>query len=39
MARMAGWDTCWYIFAAYALVIAVVFAIIFKYKHVPEQSK
>ena len=39
MARMAGWDTCWYIFAAYALVIAVVFAIIFKYKHTPEQAK
>ncbi len=39
VARMAGWDTCWYIFAAYALVIAVVFAIIFKYKHTPETSK
>ena len=39
VARMAGWDTCWYIFAAYALVIAIVFAIIFKYKHTPEQAK
>lgn len=39
VARMAGWETCWYIFAAYALVIAIVFAIIFKYKHTPETSK
>lgn len=25
-----GWDTCWYIFSAYALVVAVAFAILFK---------
>lgn len=31
--RTAGWQTSWYIFAAYALVITVVFAIVFKYKH------
>ena len=31
---IAGWNTCWYIFAAYALVVAVLFAIFFKYKHV-----
>lgn len=34
----AGWSTSWYIFAAYALVVAVVFAIVFKYKHVPERA-
>ena len=27
---VAGWQTCWYIFAAYALVVAVLFAILFK---------
>lgn len=31
---IAGWNTCWYIFAAYALVVAALFAIFFKYKHV-----
>ncbi len=32
--QVAGWHTSWYIFAAYALVVAVVFAIVFRYKHV-----
>ena len=27
-----GWSTAWYIFAAYALVIALMFAVLFKYK-------
>lgn len=36
--RVGDWPTAWYIFAAYALVVAVVFAIVFKYKHVPEKS-
>lgn len=31
-----GWSTCWYIFAAYALVVAVLFALVFRYKHNPE---
>ena len=30
---VAGWHTCWMIFAAYALAIAVLFSIFFKYKH------
>ncbi len=30
-----GWQTTWFIFAAYALVVAVAFAVLFKYKHVP----
>ena len=34
---MEGWQTCWYIFAAYALVVAVLFAVFFKYKHNPEK--
>lgn len=29
----AGWSTCWYIFAAYALVVLIAFTILFKYKH------
>jgi len=36
MARMTGWANTWYVFAAYSLVIAITFAIVFKYKH--EQS-
>ncbi|MBP5323278.1 MAG: MFS transporter [Bacteroidaceae bacterium] len=32
--QIQAWSTTWYIFAAYALVVAVLFAIIFKYKHV-----
>ena len=27
---IAGWQTCWYIFAAYALVVAILFALFFK---------
>jgi len=27
---IVGWQTCWYIFAAYALVVAVLFALFFK---------
>ncbi len=28
-----GWNNCWYIFAAYALVVALLFALFFKYEH------
>ncbi len=31
-----GWNTCWTIFAAYSLTVAVLFAVLFKYKHVKE---
>ena len=34
---MHGWSSAWYVFAAYSLVIAVFFAILFKYKHNPEK--
>lgn len=33
-----GWSAVWMIFSAYALVVAVSFAIAFKYKHVPEKA-
>lgn len=34
---MAGWSTSWYIFAAFALVVGILFAIVFKYKHNPSE--
>lgn len=39
MAVWHGWNTCWYIFAGYALVVAVAFAIMFRYKHEPKAVK
>ena len=33
---MEGWRMSWAVFAAYALVVAVLFAVMFKYKHVRE---
>ena len=30
-----GWPLSWYIFAGYALVVAILFALVFKYKHNP----
>ncbi len=36
--QVAGWSHAWLIFAAYALVVAVLFALIFKYKHQPEKN-
>lgn len=33
-----GWSTSWYTFAGYALVVAIVFAIVFKYKHTPGKA-
>ena len=32
-----GWEGAWFIFAAYALVVLVAFAILFKYKHTPDR--
>lgn len=34
---MRDWPTIWYIFAAYALVVTIAFALIFKYKHDPKE--
>ncbi len=36
---VGDWSTVWYIFAAYALVVAILFAFVFKYKHQPELQK
>ena len=33
-AQLEGWRISWYIFSGYALVVALLFAVIFKYKHV-----
>ena len=32
------WPNSWYIFAGYALVVAILFALIFKYKHNPQEN-
>src|SRR5690606_25548570 len=37
MEMLTGWETAWYIFAAYALVVMILFAILFKYKHDPKK--
>jgi hypothetical protein len=34
---LEGWKTAWFIFAAYALIVTILFAIIFKYKHNPKE--
>jgi MFS transporter, NHS family, xanthosine permease len=33
----AGWPNSWFIFAGYSMVVTIVFAIVFKYKHDPTQ--
>lgn len=38
-AMISGWQTSWYIFAGYALIVAILFAIFFKYKHQPENRQ
>ena len=35
--QIAEWQSAWLTFAGYALVVAIVFAIVFKYKHTPEE--
>ena len=35
---MAGWSGAWYAFAAFAFVLAILFAIVFKYKHEPSKQ-
>ena len=37
MAQIEGWSTTWLIFAGYALVVALAFWLLFKYKHQPDQ--
>ena len=33
--QVAGWSHAWLFFAAYALVVALLFAVVFRYKHDP----
>ena len=37
--KMNGWYSAWTIFACYSLVVAIMFMIVFKYKHTPEKLK
>ena len=37
--QIRGWEISWYIFAIYALIIGILFAIVFRYKHSPEDAK
>lgn len=34
-----GWPTSWFLFAGFALLVAIAFAILFKYKHIPEKNE
>jgi len=34
-----SWPTAWFIFAGYALVVAIIFGLVFKYKYKPENIK
>ena len=33
-----NWESIWFIFAGYALVVTILFALIFKYKHDPNEE-
>lgn len=35
---VGDWSSVWYIFAGYALAVGILFALIFKYKHQPEEK-
>ncbi|MCD8072762.1 MAG: nucleoside permease [Alistipes sp.] len=37
--RVGDWPSAWFVFALYALVVAIVFALVFKYRHRPEGTK
>ena len=39
LAQVAGWSTAWYVFAGYALVVTLLFAVVFKYKHDPAKMQ
>lgn len=36
--QVEGWSAAWFVFAGYALAVAVLFAIVFRYKHEPEHN-
>lgn len=33
-----GWTQAWYVFAMYSLIVAIIFAILFRYKHTSENK-
>lgn len=33
-----GWTQAWYVFAIYSLIVAIIFAILFRYKHTSENK-
>ena len=35
---IGDWSTVWYIFAGYALIVGILFALVFKYKHQRESQ-
>lgn len=35
--QLEGWNASWHIFAVYALIVALLFGILFKYKHNPRE--
>ncbi|SDE10989.1 MFS transporter [Riemerella columbipharyngis] len=37
--QIAGWETSWAIFSAYSFIVMILFAIVFKYKHNPNEIK
>ena len=37
--QIAGWQSAWLIFAGYALVVAILFAIFFRYEYTPDSKK
>ena len=37
--QLKGWEMSWMIFAGYSLVVTILFALVFKYKHQPEEIK
>lgn len=38
LAIETGWANAWFVFAGYALVVAIAFALVFKYKHTPQTN-
>lgn len=39
LAKVDGWQTSWFVFAGFALVVAISFALIFKHKHDPNSMQ
>lgn len=39
IAQIEGWSTSWLLFAGYSLLVALLFAVVFRYKHTPVAEK